>query len=1031
MKRTKQTNLLAVLLTITMMMTLMLPTLVLAEEFLANEELADYGTEGQTFSAVNHANISIAYTVICEPTEDTIGTVIVGKTGTGTGKDDLSMRAISEDTSGEVVIPDVVMYNDKAYSVTEIGYGAFRARNSVTKIVVPDTVTKIHDFAFSACQSLMEVEVPDSVTSLGKYVFANSNINTVTFPSNEAITAIPEGTFQNTKIKEIDIPAHITSVERYAFAYCKDLVHVSMPDHLSSIGNSAFYQAPMGGALVLNGPVDIEIKAFAQTSFESIEIEEVSQLGAWAFSNNTSLKEVILPDTVTTLPSGIFSNTGFVFYEIPSNITNLENQVFDKCNHLIAVYIPRSVQSIGIYAFREMESGSCIYLEDAAMSSLLISSGSSMNYTSAVSSIAVTNGGVFTENTEFNAGKLAVPVKKGYQFDGWYEDKSFAGNAVTVAESGKTYYAKWIERPISGQGTQEDPWDISDDEEIDTVTAYLQQNNEDTHHPTYTLVIQGSGRMKDLDVTGVNNEDTPQSEWKTDTRPWKDNIYQITKVVVEEGVIHVGKRSLKCAKNLEELVLPDSLETIGYQAFHYCSNLKTIDSFGSNLHTIMQSAFQGTAIESISIPGNIKTIEPYAFFGCSNLSSVKFNDGIEKIDNQAFAMTAVEKIEIPDSVLYIGKAAFYMCKNLDSVILPKGLSTISNQLFQFSSLKRIEISDTVTTIGENAFQNTELLAIFIPGAVTEIEKAAFIMNEASENLAIYVQREGQLDLLSAAEGTANYTPAKTILAVTNEGIFAENTVFEAGKFATPIKKGYKFDGWYGDELFTGEVATTPEVGKIYYAKWTEKVNQSISYAIDAVTRHVNDGEVINELMKSVIDGKITYDSSNPAVATVDETTGEVSIIGGGKTTITATAAETDTHNEAVAAYTLIVTEHEFPVGFYASDDSGHWQECIVCGEKTTPQAHTFEWITDKEATAADKGSQYEECSICGFRKKAVEIPSTGKPEDKDQWSKEETGAVQTEDSNDIWLWFVLLLASSIGISTLLVFFKKYNRHINQ
>lgn len=59
-----------------------------------------------------------------------------------------------------------------------------------------------------------------------------------------------------------------------------------------------------------------------------------------------------------------------------------------------------------------------------------------------------------------------------------------------------------------------------------------------------------------------------------------------------------------------------------------------------------------------------------------------------------------------------------------------------------------------------------------------------------------------------------------------------------------------------------------------------------------------------------------------------------------------------------------------------SDETNHWNTC-ACGEKLDTAAHTFAWITDKEATATENGSKHEECTVCGYALQAVEIPATG------------------------------------------------------
>ena len=66
-----------------------------------------------------------------------------------------------------------------------------------------------------------------------------------------------------------------------------------------------------------------------------------------------------------------------------------------------------------------------------------------------------------------------------------------------------------------------------------------------------------------------------------------------------------------------------------------------------------------------------------------------------------------------------------------------------------------------------------------------------------------------------------------MFAVTNGGIFPLATKFESGKLAAPVRDGYKFEGWYESEDFSGSAVTDASVGKTYYAKWTEDKDDSI------------------------------------------------------------------------------------------------------------------------------------------------------------------------------------------------------------
>ena len=109
------------------------------------------------------------------------------------------------------------------------------------------------------------------------------------------------------------------------------------------------------------------------------------------------------------------------------------------------------------------------------------------------------------------------------------------------------------------------------------------------------------------------------------------------------------------------------------------------------------------------------------------------------------------------------------------------------------------------------------------------------------------------------------------------------------------------------------------------------------------------------------------------------------------------------------------------------DETNHWHECKD-GEKADITAHNFKWIVDKEATTAEKGSKHEECTVCGYKKAAVDIPATdfrkssddqpNKPintassesSSADQTNKPiNTASPKTGNTDNMILWIVLLV----------------------
>ena len=80
------------------------------------------------------------------------------------------------------------------------------------------------------------------------------------------------------------------------------------------------------------------------------------------------------------------------------------------------------------------------------------------------------------------------------------------------------------------------------------------------------------------------------------------------------------------------------------------------------------------------------------------------------------------------------------------------------------------------------------------------------------------------------------------------------------------------------------------------------------------------------------------------------------------------------------------------------DSTNHWHECED-GEKADITAHNFKWIIDKEATAAEKGSKHEECTVCGYKKTAVDIPAIGFGSSSDDEANKPTNTVSSESSS--------------------------------
>ena len=196
---------------------------------------------------------------------------------------------------------------------------------------------------------------------------------------------------------------------------------------------------------------------------------------------------------------------------------------------------------------------------------------------------------------------------------------------------------------------------------------------------------------------------------------------QLKYVIIPNGVTAIEDEAFNGCRALTSIEIPASVQTIGMGAF-WNSPLETV-TFGkdSQLEVIKDIFSSECCITSIVIPANVKMIEARAFKGCSSLKTVTFEKGsqLKTIGgnynnpnyNGAFSdCTALTSIEIPASVETIEKVAFSGCSKLATVTFEKG-----------SQLKSIGGGKSL-----GAFMDcTALTSIEIPASVETIEAAAF------------------------------------------------------------------------------------------------------------------------------------------------------------------------------------------------------------------------------------------------------------------------------------------------------------------
>ena len=190
--------------------------------------------------------------------------------------------------------------------------------------------------------------------------------------------------------------------------------------------------------------------------------------------------------------------------------------------------------------------------------------------------------------------------------------------------------------------------------------------------------------------------------------------------IAEVNITALPTQAFYKSTNVENLILPNTLTTIGEEMFYH-SALKTI-VIPESVETIERAAFCGCEnLSSFEIPARVKTIEEEVFCYCRSLTSIEIPANVKTIGDGAFSMSALTSIKIPTNVETIGNEAFSDCESLTSIEILANVKTIGNNVFSLcKSLKTVDMSacTQVETIGQYAFYKDSELRLFKIGTGT-------------------------------------------------------------------------------------------------------------------------------------------------------------------------------------------------------------------------------------------------------------------------------------------------------------------------
>ena len=597
---------------------------------------------------------------------------------------------------------------------------------STGDFVIPSGTTTIKPYAFYG-KNYSSITIPKTVTSIGEYAFDNcDNINTICY----------KGTY----------------AEWLATGFADNFLGL---DYATVCSDGAY--ALDGTVYQLNADAaSYSLRSPAPDAGERIEVastfagKPVTGIADNAFKNNTTVRSVIMPDSLTSIGERVFyCCSNLTNISIPDSVTNIGQYAFYQCTGLTQFAVPANLNYIGYCAFSGCSNLQDVYITD-------LSAWCNVTFDRASTS------GMYTKTNPLYGRNLYVNNKLITNLvipeDMSIGDYTFAGckSLTSITIPGKV--------PNIGNnafaGTTLEAIHISD-----LVNWCTTDFNGSFLSYAAGLYLNGE-LITDLVV--------PDGVDKIGNCAFM-NCPKLNSVTLPNSLTQIGGSAFAYT-GIKSINIPENVTEIGSAAFIHCTvltelnyNAKALTDFTYDNYVFKETGKNGSGI-TVNVGKNVTKIPKYLFYpdstyssttnygpyitrvvfadnsqctsigicafnNCTSLSSINIPNSVTTIEQSAFNSCNLNAIVLPESVISIDKYAFAKNRNLESISVATGnqvyhsdnnclIKTATNELVL--GCKNSIIPEYITSIGTYAFAGSkDLMSITIPENITQINDSAF------------------------------------------------------------------------------------------------------------------------------------------------------------------------------------------------------------------------------------------------------------------------------------------------------------------
>lgn len=532
-----------------------------------------------------------------------------------------------------------------------ISYGV-GGLNDAKTIYIENGIKTINSHAFCGIysnteNSLEKVVIPNSIVEIGERAFmycrSLKNINL-----SENLTSIKNRMFDScNNLTNIIIPNSITEIGDMVFYYCNSLSSVSISDNLARIKTCAFYDCEsLVNIYIPDNVSKIEGGVFGKcVSLERINVSQNNE----SYCDEDGVLFNKSKSTLIKYPANKNDNS----YSITTDVESIGNGAFSDCKNLVDITIPNSVVNFGYGIF-----ANCTNLETVSLPNNIKTLNKYIQYSDYDNNsnyrLGMYMGGFFSGCTSLST--IEIPDSISLIGDYTFESCSSLEN-VTIPD-GVMLIGDYAFARCSSLTNITIPSAVCLIGSQAFVSSAIIAGQTDCHYVGGWLI-------------GIAN----------------DNI---TSCEVTEGTKGIAENVFARCKKLESVVIPDSIENIGCNAFNntvlyknQTDSIKYADTWviDCNYYIVYANIKSGTKgiadkafyyknyMQTVLIPNSVIHIGNHAFWGCSSLRNIIIPNSVTSIGMGAFSdCLSISEIIIPQSVTEIKLQAFANCEKLERII---------------------------------------------------------------------------------------------------------------------------------------------------------------------------------------------------------------------------------------------------------------------------------------------------------------------------------------------------------------------------